>query len=109
LPALNQLGQQPLQAKVTFQIARILRVVDNELEAFRKARISLCEKYGALNAETQSYDIRDEEKAQFDKEYDELRDTDIILNIPRLRLGMIETASLTGAAMMALDWLIVEN
>jgi hypothetical protein len=108
LPALNQLALQPLPAKVTFQIGKLLKAVYAEVEVYENARTSACQQHGELNKETNRYDIRETEKAEFDKQITELRGVNVKMNFSPLKIESLDGATLSGAAMLALDWLIIE-
>jgi hypothetical protein len=106
--ALQHLAQQPMAARFTYTLSKALRAVQEEVQAFEAARKSLNEKYGTLNAEMNKYDIREEDVAKWEAEYQGLLDTEVDLAIMPVRLEQIGNALMSAAAMFALEWLIVE-
>lgn len=108
LSALQELSRHPMPAKNTFQVAKILRVVNAEYSLYEEARKSLLEKYGSLDEVKNAYEIKPENRDALQKEYDELREQEIVLQVSPLKLDLIAHAPMSAASMLALEWLIVE-
>lgn len=56
---LSRLAEKTLPVKQSYRLAKLVKVVNDELSVYEGERIKLCEKYGTLNKEAKKYDIND--------------------------------------------------
>lgn len=107
--ALRRVAKEKLPWRVAYVIAINLRRVSDELQAFDAARIKMLEKYGTLNAEKGIYDVPDERKKAFDKDYQDLLDMGSEF-VPRLvkLADLPEDARIDPADIAALLWMFEE-
>ena len=103
--ALNDLASQRLIARAGLQIGRALKVITGELEVYEKSRTVLIEKFkGVANPQTNQFDFADKEG--FTKEFQELLDTEITLNVDKIKVSDLADCKPAIATMMQLAWLI---
>jgi hypothetical protein len=107
--ALNVLANQPLPARAGYRLGKIVSAVGDELKAYDAARRAACARYGPLNEKTGQYDIPDDKKGDFEREIAELQASEVEIGGDVLPLSAIESASVPAAALLALDWLIVDD
>ena len=101
----------PLSAKVSYQIIRIAREVESEYNLFQKSRTELIEKYAKKDEndkpllENDRYQIIPDEQEDFTKEYNEIMNSSIELNVEPLALNdkVMEELRLTP-----LEWMKIE-
>ena len=101
----------PLSAKVSYQIIRIAREVESEYNLFQKSRTELIEKYAKKDEnqkpilENDRYQIVPDEQEDFTKEYNEIMNSSIELNVEPLALNdkVMEELKLTP-----LEWMKIE-
>lgn len=99
--ALNELIQKPLRTKTAYKIARLAREVSRELEIFNSAKNALIEKYGEhdennqLITENNNYKIKEDVRADFVEEYQEMMQQNISLNIEPIALKELEDEKFT--------------
>ena len=103
--ALNDIASQRLIAKTGLQIGRALKVVTGELEVYEKSRAALVEKFnGVFNPQTNVFDFADKEG--FTEEFQGLLDTEITLNVDKIKVGDLTDCKPQVATMMQLAWLV---
>ena len=101
----------PLSAKISYQIIRIAREVENEYNLFQKSRTELIEKYAKKDEnqkpilENDRYQIVPDEQEDFTKEYNEIMSSNIELNVEPLALNdkVMEELKLTPLEWMKLE------
>lgn len=99
--ALNELIKKPLKTKTAYKIARLAREVSRELELFNTTKEALIEKYGEHDAdnnlitENNTYKIRQDAREEFIKEYQEVMEQNINLNIEPISLKQLEDEKFT--------------
>lgn len=101
----------PLSAKISYQIIRIAREVESEYNLFQKSRTELIEKYAKKDEnqkpilENDRYQIVPDEQEDFTKEYNEIMDSSIELNVEPLALNdkVMEELRLTPLEWMKLE------
>lgn len=98
----------PLSAKISYQIIRIAREVESEYNLFQKSRIELIQKYAVKDTNNKAiivddkYQIIPEEQEQFSKEYEELMNSSIQMNIEPLKIEEI------NLMLTPLEWMEIE-
>lgn len=115
LKILKSISQKTLKGKVNFQLAKILRELNNEYNLFLKSRENLILKYGKkengqlIIDDEGNYGIDKEQLFNFNKELNELLDTNISLNAEKIILEDIEDIDFTIEQMIALSPFIKEE
>lgn len=108
VPALQEIANQPIPAKISFRLGVLIRKVNERCEVYQETRKALCEKYGEENQDEGKYDIRPEEQDTFNKELDDLLAEEVTFNVSPIKLRVIESVPLSPGAMASLHWLVVE-
>ena len=104
--SLGHLSKQPCKAKIAFCLAKNIRLIQAELNAYEDARISLCKRYGKLNKETNSYEFEPEERRHFQAEFEDLLEIEVDIEVTRLKSSDLINLTLSAAELLVLDWLI---
>lgn len=112
---LKNITQKTLKGKINFQLARILRELNNEYNLFLKSKEKLILKYGKKDNgqlvidDEGNYAIDKEQLLNLNTELNELLDTIIHLNTEYIALEDIEDIDFTIEQMMALSPFIKEK
>lgn len=112
---LKNIAQKTLKGKINFQLARILRELNNEYNLFLKSKEKLILKYGKKDNgqlvidDEGNYAIDKEQLLNLNTELNELLDTIIHLNTEYIALEDIEDIDFTIEQMMALSPFIKEE
>ena len=108
--ALQKLAKMNLKARLAWQVAKLLKVVDEEIQDFNKTRIEVIKKYGNKdeNGELITDDkgnckIEGSNLAIFNKELEELAETKIELQVNRIKISDLEDLDFTPAEMVQLE------
>ena len=101
-PALSKLSKLDLKATEAVKLARLLGKVENELRYFEETRMSLFKKYG--EAKNGAYEIKDENREVFLKEYRELCNTEIEIEAEKVTIK--SEISIDASSVLALDGLV---
>lgn len=107
--ALDILAAQPLPARASFRLGKIVNAVSDEVKAYHASRLAACERYGTLNKQTEEYDIPPEKRPAFEAEIKELQDSEVEIAGDPVPLSLIEGANVPAAVMAALNWLVVDD
>lgn len=106
--ALARLMAQPVAARLSFALARVLRGVNTELETFNSTRLELCKKHGTLQEGRQSYEFEGDSRAAFEAEYAELLKGDVQLPFDAIPIEALELVAIPAADAHSLSWLVAE-
>jgi len=98
----RELAQQPIKMRVAYNIARIIREVENEMKIFEETRRKLFDKYGEkdengellINADG-NITITPENISLYNNEIQEVLNTSITLNAEKLNIEDLENIELT--------------
>lgn len=100
---LGNLGRlKTMSAKVTYRVAKAIKAVMEEVEAFEKARVELCKELGTLNPKTNNYDMDEEKQKEFQTSMAELLQQDVVLNILEVEIDP-DAVGLTPSDMLILE------
>lgn len=110
---LRKLSQADFKAKTAWQIARLLKAAETEVQGFQEARDSLVNKYGEKNEngelvvdEKKNYKFEPENLEAFVAEFNDLVESEVEINANKLKLEQIlesEKADFTPSDMVALE------
>lgn len=105
--ALLTLGNaKQANVKASYWIGKAMKKIISELTDLNNSRNELVKKYGS--EKDGSWTVAKEKIQIFNKEFKELLDTEIDLNINKLPFEYVESIQLSPGEFMALDWLISE-
>ena len=112
---MQKLSKRQFKGKVAFQIARILRYIDEELKSFNEARSNLIEIYGERDEsdnlvmdEKNNYKIQKDKITELNQEIEELLNTSIQINADAINMKDIENEDFTPADILLLEPFIEE-
>lgn len=112
---MQKLSKRQFKGKVAFQIARILRYIDEELKSFNEARSNLIEVYGERDEsdnlvmdENNNYKIQKDKITELNQEIEELLNTSIQINADAINMKNIENEDFTPADILLLEPFIEE-
>lgn len=101
-PAISKLSKLDLKAAEAVKLARLLGKIESELRYFEETKIALFEKYGEKN--DGGYEIKNENREAFLKEYRELCNTEIKLDTEKIEIK--SDISIDAASVLALENLV---
>lgn len=108
--ALQKLAGKELKARLAWQVARLLKAADAELQSFNDTRMELVKKYGNKdeNGELITDDkgnckIPEEYVSTFSDELTELVETEIEINSNKIKIDDLENLDFTPAEMSNLE------
>ena len=101
-PALSKLSKLDIRAVEAVKLARLLGKVESELRYFEETRMALFEKYGKKT--DGGYEIENEKRDEFLKEYRELCNTEIKLDAEKVTIK--SEISIDAATVLALENLV---
>lgn len=112
IEGLNQLAKTKLPVSLGFRISTAINNLNPLIENYYKTRNELLKKHGKEVIEkdkpTGRYDIPKEKVDEFNKELEELNDTEIDVKLPEIKLSELGNIEIEPSALVNLDWLIVE-
>lgn len=113
--ALQKIASCELKVRAAYQVARLMREISSEGKLVFESRDKLIMKYGAKDEEGQllvdengNNNIPKENMEQFAKEYNEVLQTKITLNVEPIKLNDIENVELTYTDVVMLEPFITE-
>lgn len=107
--AIQKMLDMELKAKTSYQIIRIAREIESEYNLFQKTRQQLIEKYaqkddnGRAEVKNDQYQVLPENRDMFLKEYEELMQSTIDVNVEPIALEDFGEAHLTPKMMIGLE------
>lgn len=89
--AFKELSERDISFKVGYNIAKIIKKIDVELEYFEKKRMEFLKEYGDPETfESQNIRIKEENLEKFNSKIKELMEVEIELDIKKMRLDDLE-------------------
>ena len=86
---LIKISQKELPIRIAYKFNKIVNTIDEEMETLESFRIKLVEKHGEAN-EKGDISVSKENFGEFNKEYMELLDTTITVDVIKFPLSMFE-------------------
>ena len=107
---LRKLAQADFKAKTAWQIARLLKSTEAEIQGFQEARNTLVNKYGEKNEngdlvvdESNNYKFAPENLEAFVNEFNDLVESEVEINATKLKIEQLESADFTPSEMVLLE------
>lgn len=97
--AMQRLAGQTLPVAVSYRIAKLIKLLNDELALYESERIKLCERYGELNPEENKYNIT--QGAEFTHELNSLLDYTVELAADKISLP--STLMITPSDLISMD------
>lgn len=107
VPGIGSILMDHLPIKASYWISKLAKKMDKEFKHFEEARMILIKKYGEVDEKGElvikdnQYIFKDRES--FDKEFTELRATEIEIDFNPIPLSMLGECQVTPASLLALD------
>ena len=108
--ALQKLSKTDLKAKLAWQVARLLKAADKEIQEFNETRLKLIQKYGEkdengelITDEKGNCKILPDSLDSFSTELNELVNSEIELNVNKIAIDDLDSISFTRADMNSLE------
>jgi hypothetical protein len=107
---LSKLAKVSLKAKLAWQVARMLKAADAEIQAFNDARMELIKKYGTkdengelITDENGNCKILEESVSEFSNELNELVNTKVEINANKIDINDLANIDFTPSEINALE------
>lgn len=108
--ALKKLSETELKAKLAWQVGRLLKAADAEIQSFNEARLNLIKKYGEkdesgelITDEKDNCKIDQENINDFTSELNELVESEIEINANKISIDSLEDKEFTPSEMSQLE------
>ena len=108
--ALQKLAGKELKAKLAWQVSRVLKLAEKEIQDFNETRMNLIKKYGEkdengelVTDENNNCKINNESINDFSNELNELIESEIEINANKIKIEDIENIDFTPAEMTQLE------
>ena len=114
-PILQKIGRQELIGVQAYKIAKVLNIINSELELYDKSRQQLIKEYGQKDQNGQIKIINNQVKIEnskineFNKKMQDLNHLEIELNISLLNINDLAEIKLTPEQIAQILWLINEE
>jgi hypothetical protein len=108
---LIKLVKLELPIKTSYKLSKILKKIGQELADLEEERVKLVKKYGDQDDEAQSIQVKDPEKyEEFAKEFGELLQEEITLEIDPIPIDMLgDAVTFSPAELAALEMLFKDE
>lgn len=107
---LQSLAQKSLKAKLAFQVGRMLKAADKEIQDFNETRMKVITKYGEkdengelITDENNNCKIDPNSAAAFNTEFNELLNSEIEINANKIKVEDLENLDFTPSEMINLE------
>ena len=107
---LQKLSNQNFKAKLAWQVARLIRAAESELQTFNDTRLNLIRKYGEkdengelITDENSNYRIVQSKANDFSNELNELANSEVEINANKLDFALLEDLDFTPVEMAVLE------
>ena len=107
---LQKLSQKDFKAKLAWQISRLLKAAETEIQSFNEARMNLIRKYGEKD---ESDELVTDEKGnckidnsvlnEFTSELNDLMNTEVEINASKIKIEQLENLDFTPSDMAILE------
>lgn len=104
--ALKTLVSLKVPAKTSYNISRIVSIVEKELEAFNAARTKCLDTLGTK--EEDKYTFTPETAKEFDTQMKELLEQEVVIDRHTIKLDDLNNVEVEASVLLTLDWLIEE-
>ena len=108
--ALQKLAGTDLKAKVAWQVSKLIKAAETEIQSFNTTRIELIKKYGEKNESGElitddegNCKINNASVTEFSNELNDLISQEVELNASKLNMDEIGDVSFTPAEMVGLE------
>lgn len=106
----NKILQQSFKGSLAFQIARIVRELDKEMQTFNNEKTKLIQKYAEKDEkgnlivdENDNVKIDNSKIEEVNKEFESLLQTEIEINAEKLSINNIDNFELTPQEMLNIE------
>ena len=108
--ALKKLSETELKAKLAWQVGRLLKAADAEIQSFNEARLNLIKKYGEkdengelITDENDNCKITQESINDFTNELNELVESEIEINANKINIDSLGDKEFTPSEISQLE------
>ena len=108
--ALQKLSKMDFKAKLAWQVARLLKAAESEIQSFNETRMTYIRKYGEkdengelITDEQGNCKIEPANASKFTEELNELINSEVELNASKLDFAQMENLMFTPSEMAVLD------
>ena len=108
--ALQKLSQTEMKAKLAWQVTRLLKAADAEIQQFNETRMNLIKKYGEKDEngeivvdEKNNCKIAEDKVSDFTKELTDLAESEVEINANMIKIDDLDALEFKPAEMSALE------
>jgi hypothetical protein len=108
-PAMQQLINRKMPAKLAYALAKNTRLINQELENYDQARLALLAAHWPLDQKTGKYDIPEEDQEKWRKMHDELIQGESGFQPFKIDFALTESIEMTPGEFAALWFIFTED
>lgn len=108
--ALQKLSTTDLKAKLAWQVARLLKAADKEIQEFNETRMKLIQKYGEkdengelIKDEKDNCRISNDVAEEFSTQLNDLIQAEVEINVNKINIDELDNITFTPADMAMLE------
>jgi hypothetical protein len=107
-PAMQQLINRRMPARLAYALAKNTRLINQELEVYDQARLRLLAENWTLDPKTNKYDIPDKDQEKWKKMHEDLIETEVDYQPYMVDFSLCENIEMMPGEIPAL-WFIFDN
>lgn len=111
--ALQKLSQTEMKARLAWQVTRLLKAADAEIQQFNETRMNLIKKYGEKDEngeivvdDKNNCKIAEDKVSDFTKELTDLAESEVEINANMIKIDDLDALEFKPAEMSALEQFI---
>lgn len=108
-PTMQQLIGRKLPGKLSYALAKNIKMINSEIEIFDQTRLKLLSENWPLNKDTNKYDVPPEDQEKWQAMYKELAEQEVKIDPYMVDKSIIDgIEGISPAEVMAILWMIKE-
>lgn len=109
--AVNDMLNSVIPVKLSYQLSKMLKKLDNKIRDIDKMGIEVAKKYGGMDEKTGAVNIPPEKLEEANKEFNDYLETSVDLDVWELKLSVLSAAGikLTPAQVISMEDFITND
>jgi len=105
-PVIEKIIKLDIPVMAAWDLMKIVKDLDTELEIYSKARKKLFNKYGEVDEKTKNQKIKEDKVEDFKKDIEELLNKEIEIKTKKIKISSLGNLKLSTADLLTIDILI---
>ncbi len=107
IETLKKVASQPVAAKTAFKIGKVIKAINQEMEVFEETRQKLFTTYGT--EEDGQMVVSKDKQDGFMKEFDELLNSKVTVEIPKISIDDLEKINLSATEINSIEFILKDE